>query len=88
MTEQEAKRWAECRVHGRLHYTLRSGLRFAASFGFAMGLLHLLQNNSVPWMVPALVTVVASTFYTLVAFFRWNYQELQFFLFNQAQACS
>jgi hypothetical protein len=88
VSEREAERWAELRVHGRLRYVVREGFRFAAGFGACLLLLHFSLNNSVPWTTPLAATLGTSAGYSALTFFRWNFQELRFFLFNQSQACS
>lgn len=92
MTAREASRWAERRKQGRLPYALRSGLASTAGIFAANLLLQLLvradRPGPVPWTILAAAVVPCAAVCVLLEYFRWNYRELQFFLFNKAQACS
>ena len=90
MTERQASRWAEQRKQGRFHYAICAGLFHTGRILVAMLLVQIairLRPSVPPAVVAAEIGIVAALS-VLLEYFRWNYRELQFFLFNKAQACS
>jgi hypothetical protein len=90
MTERQASRWAKQRAQGHLAYAIRAGLAHAGRAGCVVLLSQVAfrAHSPVPPAFLLAEIAIVSAISILLEYFRWNYRELQFFLFNQAQACS